>query len=151
LASAATTIHVAMAEPFQLTTDDDLLTAVRDAVSYDDTPDELPQTQLEGLLNDAKRDMYIKTGSKGWYDDVAYGQALKGWTQILSKAAVENINIASYSIADEEISLRNADPDSSQQIQLWMEQVNMALDKSELPFERYENLSLKNTTDYIGN
>jgi len=140
-----------MTEPFQLTTDDELKTAVRDATSYDDTSDELPAGQLDGVLNDAKRDMYIKTGSNEWYTDIAYGQALKSWTQILSKSAVENINIDSYSIADEEISLSNADPDDSQQIKWWFKQVSDSLDKSEVDFETYTDLGLQNTANYVGN
>jgi len=140
-----------MAEPFQLTNDTELLQAARDALSYDATPDELPQAQLKSLLDDAKRDMYIETDSTEWYNDVAYGQALKAWTQIISKAAVENINIDSYSIADEEISLQNSNPDSSQQIRLWMKQVTTSLDKSKLTFPTRTNVSLSNTADYIGN
>lgn len=140
-----------MAQPFQLTSDEELKEAVRDATSYDDTADELPDTQLDGNLADAKRDLYILTGSSAWYDDTAYGQALKAWTQVVAKAAVENIHIDSYSIADEQISLSNADPDDSQQLQLWTRQASKALDKSKLPFPDYQNLSLKNTSSYIGN
>jgi len=139
-----------MAQPFQLTSDQELRSAVRDATSYDDTTDELPETQLNGVLEDAKRDLYILTGSSEWYSDTAYGQALKAWTQVLAKSAVENIHIDSYSIADEEISLSNADPDDSQQIQLWTQQSSRALDKSDLPFPDYQNLSLTNTSSYIG-
>jgi len=138
-------------QPFQLTTDSQLKEAVRDATSYDDTPDELPDSQLSGVLEDAKRDLYVLTGSSEWYDDIAYGQALKAWTQVLAKSAVENIHIESYSIADETISLSNADPDASQQIQLWMKQVNQSLDKSEAEFPNYEQLTLRNTASYVGN
>jgi hypothetical protein len=136
---------------FALETDDELKAAVRDATSYDDTQDELPSTQLDGLLDDAKREMYGRTGSQQWYTDVNYGQALKAWTCIVVKAAVENINIESYSIADESISLSNADPDDSQQIQLWMNQVSRALDQAEdAGFERSQDLSFSNTSAYIG-
>jgi len=111
----------------------------------------LPNSQLGGLLDDSKRDLYVLTGSDEWYDDIAYGQALKAWTQVLAKSAVENIHIESYSIADETISLSNADPDASQQIQLWMKQVNQSLDKSEAEFPNYEQLTLRNTSSYVGN
>lgn len=139
-----------MAEPFSLTNDSDVTDAVRNNTSYSDTGDELPQSQLDALLNDAKRDMAILTDSTKWYDDLAYGQALKAWTNILAKAAVENIAIDSYSIADEQISLTNADPEDSQQIQMWLTQVNRSLDKSDLSFEDYSNRGMSNTSSYIG-
>jgi hypothetical protein len=135
---------------FALTSDAELKTAVRDATSYDDVTDELPETQLTGLLEDAKREMYGRTGADEWYSDVNYGQALKAWTCIVVKAAVENINIESYNIADEAITLTNADPDDSQQIQLWMNQVNRALNQSDVGFERRQDLSFTNTSAYIG-
>lgn len=136
---------------FALTNDSELKNAVRDATSYDDTQDELPSTQLDGLVQDAKREMYGRTGSQQWYSDVNYGQALKAWTCITVKSAVENINIESYSIADESISLSNADPEDSQQIQLWMNQVSRALDQAEdAGFERSQDLSFSNTSAYIG-
>lgn len=136
---------------FAITSDSELQAAVRDATSYDDNEDELPSSQLEGLVDDAKREMYGRTGSQQWYSDVNYGQALKAWTQIIVKAAVENINIESYSIADESISLSNADPDDSQQIRLWMNQVSRALDQAEdAGFKRSQDLSFSNTSAYIG-
>lgn len=135
---------------FALTDDDELKTAVRDATSYDDGEDGVPESQLDGLLDDAKRELYGKTGSEEWYDDVNYGQALKAWTCIVVKSAVENINIDSYNIANESISLSNADPDSSQQIQLWMNQATRALNQSDVAFDREQDLGLSNTTSYIG-
>lgn len=135
---------------FATTSDEELRAAVRDATGYDDTTDGLPQSQLEGNVNDAKREMYSRTGSEEWYSDVAYGQALEKWTCIVAKAAVENINIESYNIADESITLENADPDESSQIQLWMGQVGRALDNSDVDFEKKQSLGLKNTSAYIG-
>lgn len=135
---------------FALTSDPELKTAVRDATSYEDSGDELPDSQLDGHLDDAKREMYGRTGSDEWYSDVNYGQALKSYTCIVAKAAVENINIVSYNIGDEQIALRNADPDDSQQIQLWAQQVSRSLDDSEVNFENEQNLGLSNTAGYIG-
>lgn len=135
---------------FALTDDSELTEAVRDATSYDDNNDELPSTQLAGLLEDAKREMYGRTKSDKWYSDVNYGQALKAWTCIIAKAAVENINIDSYSIADESISLTNAAPDESQQIQMWMNQVHRGLNQSEVGFPNEQDLSFTNTSGYIG-
>lgn len=136
--------------PYAIGDDSELKAAVRDATSYDNTPDELPASQLDGIVNDAKRDMHIKTGSDKWYDDMAYGQALKAHACILAKAAVENINIASYSIGDESVRLKNADPEDSQQIQNWAAQVSRSLSQSDVQFEDSQDLSLNNTSSYIG-
>lgn len=135
---------------FALENDPELKDAVRDTTSYAETNDELPPAQLDGLLDDAKREMYGRTGSQDWYTDVNYGQALKSWTCIISKAAVENINIDSYNIADETISLSNADPDDSQQIRVWMNQVSRSLRQSDVQFENSQDLSFSNTSAYIG-
>lgn len=135
---------------FALENDAELRAAVRDATSYDDTTDELPASQLDGLLDDAKRDMYGRTGSENWYTDVNYGQALKSWTCITAKSAVENINIESYDIADESITLSNADPEDSQQIRLWMGQVSRALRDADANFQKSQDLSFSNTSSYIG-
>lgn len=135
---------------FAIENDSELKSAVRDATSYDNTEDELPSTQLDGLVDDAKREMYGRTGSEDWYGDVNYGQALKAWACIVVKSAVENINIESYSIADESITLSNANPDDSQQIQLWMNQVSRALNQAEVGFEHKQDLGLSNTSAYIG-
>jgi len=135
---------------FALENDPELKDAVRDTTSYSETNDELPPAQLDGLLDDAKREMYGRTGSQEWYTDVNYGQALKSWTCIISKAAIENINIDSYNIADETISLSNADPDDSQQIRVWMNQVSRSLRQSDVQFENSQDLSFSNTSAYIG-
>jgi len=135
---------------FALTADDELKTAVRDATSYDDAEDGVPESQLDGLLEDAKRELYGRTGSSEWYNDINYGQALKAWTCITVKSAVENINIDSYNIANESISLTNADPDSSQQIELWMNQVSRGLNQSEVNFTNEQDLQFTNTSAYIG-
>lgn len=135
---------------FAIENESELKSAVRDTTSYGNTDDELPSGQLDGLVDDAKREMYGRTGSTEWYDDVNYGQALKAWACIVVKAAVENINIQSYSIADEQISLSNADPDDSQQIRLWMTQVTRALNQSAVEFEREQDLGFSNTASYVG-
>lgn len=139
---------------FAVTTDDELETAVRDKTSYDDTTDELPGAhdsgQFQGILQDAKRVLYMKTGSEQWYSDVGYGQALIAMTALKAKEAVENVNIDSYGIGDESLSFTNADPDDSQQIQSWSDEVNEGLDESDVSFEKEQDFGLRNTSSYIG-
>lgn len=140
-----------MALPSYAITDDaELETAVRDMTSYDDTADELPATQMNGLIEKAKRDMHVKTGSDGWYSDLGYGNALSAHLAIIAKAAVENINLVSYSIGNESVQLANADPEDSQQIQQWASDVKEGLDNSEINFENEQDHSFKNTSSYIG-
>lgn len=135
---------------FAITDDIELESAVRDKTSYSDTSDEWPSSQASGNIEDAKRVLYMRTGSDQWYTDVAYGQALVAMAAMKAKEAVENINIASYGIGDETLSFTNADPDSSQQIQSWSSEVNEGLNKSDVAFENDPDLSFSNTASYIG-
>lgn len=136
--------------PFAITNDIELEEAVRDKASYADTGDEWPNSQASGNIQDAKRVLYMKTGSDRWYDDLAYGQALVAMTAMKAKEAVENINIQSYGIGDETLSFTDADPDSSQQIRSWSSEVEEALDESELTFEKKQRLGMTNTSSYVG-
>jgi hypothetical protein len=134
---------------FAVTNDDELKHAVRDKTSYDNTPDEWPETQANGNLEDAKRHLYVKTDSTEWYEDVAYGQALVAMTALKAKEAVENVNISSYGIGDETLSFRNADPDDSQQIQAWSDEVSESLAESDVEFETGA-VKFSNTASFIG-
>jgi hypothetical protein len=124
--------------------------AVRDKTSYDDLTDEWPTQQASGTIDDAKRVLYMKTDSDNWYNDLAYGQALVAMTAMKAKAAIENINIESYGIGDESLSFNNADPEDSQQIQHWSSEVNEGLSESKLNFDKKQDLTLRNTSSYIG-
>lgn len=139
---------------FAIESDSDLESAVRDKTSYSDTTDELPGDsttgQMQGVIEDAKRILYMRTGSEQWYSDVGYGQALVAMTAMKAKEAVENINIQSYGIADETLSFTNADPESSQQIQSWSSEVNEGLKQSEVAFEKDQDIQFSNTSSYIG-
>lgn len=139
---------------YAITSDTELVSAVRDLTSYDDTTDELPGDdttgQMSGLIEQAKRDMHTKTGSSEWYSDLGYGNALVAHLAIISKAAVENINLVSYTIGNERVELANADPEDSQQIQTWASQVKDGLDNSDLDLESGASLQLGNTASYIG-
>lgn len=140
---------------FAVTSDAELEDAARDKTSYDSAADELPgahdsDSQMQGIIEDAKRVLYMKTGSDQWYSDVAYGQALVALTAMKMKEAVENVNIDRYGIADESLSFHNADPEDSQQIQSWSSEVNEGLDESDIEFDKTQSLTLKNTSSYIG-
>lgn len=145
--------------PFAVTSEKDLESAVRDKTSYNATADELPGTydsssgevdgQLGGIIEDAKRVLYMRTDSDGWYGDLAYGQALVALTAMKAKEAVENINIASYGIGDEQIRFSNADPEDSQQIRSWSDEVNEGIQNSDVVSDD-NGPSFSNTSSYIG-
>lgn len=137
---------------FDITSDSELEQAARDKTSYD--PEELPGAhdsgQMQGLINDAKRVMYVKTGSDKWYSDTAYGQALNALLALKMKEAVENVNISSYGIGDESVSFNNADPDESQQIVSWSSELNNMLDQSSVAFPNFTDQGFTNTSKYVG-
>lgn len=138
---------------FAVTSDSEVETAVRDKTSYDSTPDELlgdaTSGQFSGILDDAKRRLYSRTGSEEWYSDVSYGQALVALTALKAKEAVENVNIDSYGIGDETLSFHNADPEDSQQIQAWSAEVNSSIAESSIEMDE-DNVKFSNTASYIG-
>lgn len=143
---------------FAITDDEGLLEAVRDKTSYSDSTDGWPGSysggeitdQAGGNIADAKRILYMRTGSDKWYTDVAYGQALVAMSAMKAKEAVENINISSYGIGDESLSFTNADPESSQQIRSWANEVNEGLNESDVAFEKGQDVGFSNTSSYIG-
>lgn len=139
-----------MAPSFAITSNTDLESAVRDKTSYNDVPDELPSGQMSGIIEDAKRVLYMETKSDEWYSDIAYGQALVALTAMKAKEAVENVNIQSYGIGDEQVVFSNADPETSQQIQSWSSEVSSGIDNAELDFDGGGNPSFSNTASYIG-
>jgi len=149
-----------MAKPFAVTNDEELLAAVRGKTSYADTTDQWPGSydsqndeitdQAGENVDDAKRILYMRTGSDKWYDDLSYGQALVALAAMKAKEAVENVNIDSYGIGDESLSFHNADPEDSQQIRSWSDEVNEGLDESALSFDKEQDLSFRNTSAYIG-
>jgi hypothetical protein len=145
---------------FAVTTDEELLAAVRDKTSYSDVPDQWPGSwdsnsseltgQAGGNIDDAKRYLYAKTGSDQWYSDVAYGQALVAISAMKAKGAVENINISSYGIGDEQLSFSNATPEQSQQLQEWSAEAEEMLNKSDVQFDKDPDIQFSNTSSYIG-
>lgn len=135
---------------FAVTNKSELLHAVRDKTSYSNTTDEWPKEQAEGNLKDAQRILYMRTGSKEWFDEVAYGQALVALTAMKAKEAVENVNIDSYGIGNETLSFANADPDDSQQIRSWSSEINEGLNVSDISFEKEQDLQFNNVSSYIG-
>lgn len=128
--------------------DSELRQRVRDETSYEDHADELPQSQLDGIIGAAKGRLELETGSDQWYSDDGLGFALAAYTCMRAKAAVENVSMSSYSIGDEQVSFESASPEDSQQLQQWAEDVTVGLDASSL--DTAQGPVPTNTADYVG-
>lgn len=128
--------------------DTDLKTIVRDETSYDNTEDELPDTQLDTIVERSKGKVELTTGSSAWYTDDGLGYALAAYTCMRAKAAVENVPLSGYSLGDERVSFNADDPDTSQQLQMWAQDVSDGLDASSA--DQSVGPSPTNTSGYIG-
>jgi hypothetical protein len=130
------------------TDDGELRDAVRADTSYDDTDDELPQSQLDAIVERSKGRMELATGSDAWYMDDGLGFALVAYTCMRAKAAVENISLSSYSLGAEDVEFHHADPDESMQLQQWAEDVRIGLDASDR--DDSGNLQMADGAGYVG-
>lgn len=139
-----------MPPAFAITDDATLKERVRTATGYEDSEEEVTDTELDTHVSDAKADLYARTDSQTWYDDTAYGQSLKWWTCIIVKAAVENIVIEEYTLGGgaESISYHDADPQSSQQIDMWADAVARNLDNADV--ENNPSPSFRNSSNFVG-
>lgn len=128
---------------------EELKERVRYATSYtDDSNDGLPESQLESIIRDAQLKVYLKTGSDAWFTDDGLGLVLFAYTCMRVKASVENFAIVRYAIGDETVTTRNADPEDSQQIQMWADDVRDGLNASSV--DTPSRATLSNTAAYIG-
>lgn len=136
--------------PIQVTNDTDIKNRVYAQTMYEDSVEELPNNTLDTLLDMAKSRMMDESNlSEGdWFRDRSLGNALVAYTCIRAKAAVENFAVSGYTMGDEQIQTRNADPESSQQIQMWAEDIRVALDASELDTD--SSNGMRNTSSFVG-
>lgn len=130
------------------TTDSELKTIVRDETSYDNTEDELPDTQLDTIVERAKGKVELTTGSNAWYSDDGLGYALAAYTSMRAKAAVENVPLSGYSLGDERVSFSSDDPEASQQLNQWAGDVKDGLEASDA--DEAQGPTPTNTAGYIG-
>lgn len=128
--------------------DSELRQRVRDRTSYEDTADELPQSQLEGIVDSAKSRLELEASTDAWYSDDGITFSLVAYTCMRAKAAVENVPLDGYSIGDEEVSFDSEEPDDSAQYQQWAEDVRVGLDSSDK--DSSTSLKMQNSSSYIG-
>lgn len=130
------------------TSDTELKNQVRDITSYEDTDDELPSSQLDGIVDRSKAAMELETGSDQWYSDDGLGFALAAYVAMRAKAAIENVPLASYSIGDEQVTFDDDTVENSAQYQQWADDIRTGLDASDLDEQR--GVTFKNSSSYIG-
>jgi len=133
---------------FAITSDSELKERVYAATSYDDSPDELPDSQLSTILDTAKLRLYQEAGSDNWYSSDGLGLALFAYTAMRAKASVENIPLDSYDLGDEVVEFNTDDPDNSVQLNQWADDVAAGLAAFE---EGSDDARVPtNTAGYIG-
>lgn len=128
--------------------DTELAAAVRAETSYEDTEDELPQSQLEHLIERSKAKLELETGVSSWFSNDGIGFALVAYTCMRAKAAVENISMSSYEIGAEQVDFHHADPEDNMQMQQWADDVNTGLDATDV--DDSGNLQMADGAGYMG-
>lgn len=130
------------------TDDTELEQIVRGETGYEDADGELPQSDMEVVIEQSKGRMELETGSDAYYTDDGLGYALAAYTKMRAKASVENVPLSSYNIGDEQVSFDTDDPEDSHQLQQWAEDVRVGLDASDL--DTASGPTMQNTSGYIG-
>jgi hypothetical protein len=138
-----------MSTSFEIKKDPELKERVRNLTGYEDNEDELPNEQLQGIIDTAKLELSTEFSSTDWYNDQPYTLVLLGTTCILAKSQVENYSVDSWSIGDESISVRDTDPSDSMQFQRWNDLINKGVKNSNVLRES-KSSTLKNTSSFIG-
>jgi len=123
----------------------DVVDYVRGLTDYDDTPDQLPSTALETLIDLARLRIYNSVGSKQFYADAGLGQALVATTAILAKERVENYSIASWSVGDQSVTVEGSG--TAEQFNDWNDIVLEGLQASDATPSA--SGGLRNTTSFM--
>lgn len=128
--------------------DSELKSRVRAATGYEDSPNELPDSDLDHIIDTAKLRLSLEANSQKWFVNDGLGLALFGYTCMRAKSSIENIPLQSYTLGDETVSVDTDDPEDSQQIQQWAEDVATGL----AAFESTQGTARTptNTAQYVG-
>lgn len=130
--------------------DSELRQAVRADTSYDDTSDELPQSQLNDIIDQALARLQLETSTNEStiYGDDGLSFALAAYTKMRSKAAVENASLEGYSIGAEDVDFKDVDPEDSAQYQMWAEDVSAGLNATSA--DSSTSLQITDGAGYVG-
>jgi len=129
------------------TDDADAKQLARGLMLYDDTPDELPSTELDTHLRIAKMRLKTKTGNNNFYTLDGLGQALVATTAILSKTTVENYSVDSWDIGVGEIDVSGAGDEDVVQFSQWADMAAEGLTSEGIGQTTATNI---NSASYIG-
>lgn len=117
-------------QPFTVTSDTDLVDRVRFITGYEDDPKELPSSDMDGLIQAAKSDVYSEAETTEWYDEHHLSEVLVYTTCIKCKLHIENYSVSKWSIGNESVSTLQAVPDEEGQLMEWYSEVEDNLDDS---------------------
>jgi len=99
-------------ESYDITSDNDLQSAVRTETGYDEGT--LSNDDLENLIDSAKRVLALKAGVTSFYSDRGLAVALLGVTCAKAKGAVENSPVRVKNLAGQDVTFRDSDGGSLQ-------------------------------------
>jgi len=131
-----------MAKSWDISDDSELRTAVRDETDYDS--DTIEKTQLDGLIDSAKRILALKAGVTDFYQDRGLAVALLGTTAAKAKASVENSPVQMKNVGPHDVTFRTPDG-SSLQIAQYEDMTQTGLAQSSATSAGTKGLRLTNT------
>jgi hypothetical protein len=142
-----------MSEPYDISSDSELLERVRSVTDYADTADELAQHDLVGLRKTAKMEMALKTDLEDpdWYGDSGLALALLGVTCIYAKCHVENYSVQSWSVDGGAVDITARDSNgNSIQFSRYESMIETGLSSADNVSSTYESPTNINSAAYIG-
>jgi len=102
----------ANSEPFDITSDSEVLNACRVETQYDES--KLSASELHELLRSAKRDVALMADVTQFYSDRGTAVALLGVLCIKAKSAVENQAVSVKNLGPDDVTFRTTDGSSLQ-------------------------------------
>lgn len=138
-----------MSVSYDIDGDGALAQRVRAETGYDDSPDELPQTDLDMLIETAKLqlDAQFRTDIPTFYDDRGLTLALLATVAIKAKAYVENVSVDVWDFDGGRIETRDTTGESFQVAQY--EQM-LTAGMAAVQTAQRRGPTFQNTHDYIG-
>jgi len=129
-------------QPWDITDDSTLRTAVRDETGYD--TDRLDTETLKGLVDSAKRVLALKAEITDFYDDRGIAVALCGVTCAKAKGRIENQPVRVKNLGGDDVTFRTSDG-SSIQVTEYEEMTRLGLAESETTDAGTEDIYLTRT------
>ena len=129
-------------EAFDIQGDSDLRDAVRTETQYDDA--DISTSDLDGLIDSAKRLLALRTDATSFYDDRGLAVALLGVTCGKAKGAVENEPVRVENIGPLDVTFRTTDG-SSLQVEQYAEMTQMGLSHAASVDDAVQGIELTNT------